>query len=270
MASDTYPAVRRSLENQRGRKQNIVFLHGFMGGCADWDQVTAAIDPAIRVHTLPIPQGCRDISECARLVGEHVAALVVAPLKQEHPQSVNALTLVGYSMGGRILLEALALGVIAPAQLVLVSASPGLDEADEREARAHRDAQLAAALLRNGIETFLRDWYGQSIFASLVEKMGMEEILKRRSGGEAETWADMLIFLSPGRTPSRWTTLGSNASRIWFIVGDLDRPYETAARRARSMGVRVETIADAGHAIALEQPQRLAQTLNRIMREAPV
>ena len=69
-------------------------------------------------------------------------------------------------MGGRVALQ-FALG--APDRLwalVLESASPGIDDADEREDRVRSDDALADEIEQNGIEAFVDRWQAIPLFAS--------------------------------------------------------------------------------------------------------
>ena len=80
--------------------------------------------------------------------------------------SLARMHVVGYSMGGRV---ALSLAVAHPdrvASLLLVGASPGLAEAEERAARIKADEALARQIEQDGLERFVDYWMALPLFAS--------------------------------------------------------------------------------------------------------
>src|SRR5207244_5173075 len=78
---------------------------------------------------------------------------------------------VGYSMGGRLCLR-LALDRPEVVQrLVLVSASPGIQDDGERAARRDADERLARQIERDGADVFLERWIAQPLFATLPRRI---------------------------------------------------------------------------------------------------
>src|SRR5690606_23536537 len=76
-------------------------------------------------------------------------------------------TYVGYSMGGRL---ALHLALARPdlvRRLVLIGATGGIDDEDDRAARRAADERLAAHLEQVGVATFVDEWLAQPLFAGL-------------------------------------------------------------------------------------------------------
>src|SRR5207244_754755 len=71
---------------------------------------------------------------------------------------------VGYSMGGRICLRLALDRPDLVEALVLVGASPGIADADAREARQRSDALLAADLDTGDTGEFLTRWLAQPLF----------------------------------------------------------------------------------------------------------
>ena len=67
--------------------------------------------------------------------------------------------LVAYSLGARIALQMLADRSLSPHKTVLISATAGIEEADERKARAANDNDLAMQLRRVGLRNFTDEWY---------------------------------------------------------------------------------------------------------------
>lgn len=76
--------------------------------------------------------------------------------------------LVAYSLGARITLQMLADGSLSPHKTVLISATAGLEETDERRARAASDDNLAMQLRRIGLRNFTDKWYQAEMWRDLV------------------------------------------------------------------------------------------------------
>lgn len=76
-------------------------------------------------------------------------------------------TYLGYSMGGRL---ALHLALSRPAlteRLVLIGATAGIEDEDERSARKAADEALAAHIEDIGVDAFLEEWLALPLFAGL-------------------------------------------------------------------------------------------------------
>ena len=168
---------------------------------------------------------------------------------------------VGYSQGGRLCLQLALDRPDVVHRLVLVSASPGLADAEERAARRKTDEQLAQDIERDGVDAFLERWLGQSLFATLTpEQAGIE---LRRTRNTADYLTYQLRVLGQGSQPSNWERLGELRMPVLLIVGELDTKFVDIARRMAEQipDVRVEVIPGAGHACHLEQPKRVGHLL---------
>ncbi len=166
-------------------------------------------------------------------------------------------TLCGYSMGGRL---ALALALRIPERvrrLVLVSASPGLADAEERAARRAADEALADRIEAIGVEAFAREWAAQPLFAGQSAEVAAAAHAERlrRSAGEL---AAQLRGLGTGAMPSLWVRLGELPMPVSAVVGERDPKFRAIADR---MGFPVEVVPRAGHALPLEAPAAVAAHL---------
>ncbi|HSC03660.1 MAG TPA: alpha/beta fold hydrolase, partial [Solirubrobacteraceae bacterium] len=107
--------------------RDVVFLHGFTHTGASWDPVVAALGESYRALA-PDIRGHGGATD-------RMPVSLGAVLQDLAGLAPERFTLVGYSMGGRIALHAaLAFGARIE-RLVLIGASPGLADPDERKAR---------------------------------------------------------------------------------------------------------------------------------------
>lgn len=88
-------------------------------------------------------------------------------------------TYIGYSMGGRVALHAALAHPDQVQRLVLVGATAGLDDPDEREARRTADERLADHIEVVGVQTFIDEWLENPLFEGLTD-----ETAQRRPAAE--------------------------------------------------------------------------------------
>jgi 2-succinyl-6-hydroxy-2,4-cyclohexadiene-1-carboxylate synthase len=238
-------------------------VHGFLGSPADWAEVLARLAPGIDCDCVPLAElGCGSVADAA----EHLAVRLART-----PCDV----LVGYSMGGRIALELAATRPELAPRLVLLGASPGLDDPDERARRAAEDDARAAEILRDGLDAFVERWYRLPIFAPFAAHASFSAARLRRAQGEAAFWSRCVSACSPARGTPRWSAIPALASRTVFVAGALDERYAAYAARAREMSsagahaLRVEIVAGAGHVLPLEAPGDCARIIEECLRGNP-
>jgi 2-succinyl-6-hydroxy-2,4-cyclohexadiene-1-carboxylate synthase len=247
----------------------ILFLHGFMGAGADWAGAISALDerfccvaPDLPGHggSVGLPPEDYTVEGATR---ELLALL--DELDIDHP------VLVGYSMGGRL---ALYLALRYPERcsgLILESASPGIGDAAERQARREADEEGARRLESGAFEGFLRDWYSQPLFASLARRVGfVEAMIGARSRNDPGELARSLRGMGTGNQPSLWEELAGLRVPALAVAGELDEKFIGISRRmaAASPNVRVAVVPGAGHNVRAEVPDAYLALLKRFL-DAP-
>lgn len=224
----------------------LLLVPGFTQTAASWrDVVTAlhALDPNVDARALDIPTG-RDFDATARALGD----------------AHGAGTWCGYSMGARLVLR---LALDAPQlveRLVLVSGTPGIDDAAERAQRVASDETLATRIERDGVDAFLTRWLAQPMFASVpADAPGLDE----RRALTADHLAEQLRRLGTGSMTPMWDRLGALRMPVLIVHGTRDHKFTDLAQRlaagipgARRIGI------ECGHAVPLERPRELAAVLH--------
>jgi 2-succinyl-6-hydroxy-2,4-cyclohexadiene-1-carboxylate synthase len=175
-------------------------------------------------------------------------------------------------MGARV---ALGFAVRHPervASLVLVGARAGIEDPDERDARRCADEDLAARLEANGVEAFVDEWMAQPLFASL-RRLGPDLLAaerRRRQHNDARELAASLRGLGPGTQPPLFASLPALQVPVLLVAGALDGRFVDLARdlARRLPQAEVCVIADAGHAVHLEQPEAFVRAARDFMRRA--
>jgi 2-succinyl-6-hydroxy-2,4-cyclohexadiene-1-carboxylate synthase len=175
---------------------------------------------------------------------------------------IQQCTLVGYSMGGRIALYFARYQTERVRRLVLESASPGLEAADDRAARRAVDADRAAAI-RDDLRGFLEDWYRMPLFASLQKHDLVETMVERRARNDPKALARVLDGLGTGTQPSLWDDLPDLDVPTLLLTGALDDKYVdlTAEMAFRNPSMHRVVVPNAGHNVHAERPQAFVSHL---------
>ncbi|HEX7168441.1 MAG TPA: alpha/beta fold hydrolase [Acidimicrobiales bacterium] len=168
---------------------------------------------------------------------------------------------VGYSLGGRLALHVAVYHPESVRRLVLIGATPGIEDAAERRAREKADHALATTIQRDGVDEFLTTWLANPLFASLpADAAGVEARLENTPSGLASS----LRLMGTGAQTPLWEFLPRLTMPALFIVGELDPKFsEIALRMAGEWGgpASVEVIPNAGHAVHLERPDAVADAI---------
>src|SRR6266545_3927592 len=209
-----------------GAGDRVVLVHGFTQTLSAMEPLAARLrdrHTVIRVD-LPGHGGSAapeaSFAEAAALLGE----------------AGGAAAYVGYSLGGRLCLRLALDRPDLVRSLVLIGASPGLDDPAVRAARRASDEALAAELERVGLERFLDRWLAQPLFASLrLHGAGAQEPL--------------------------WDRLASLRPPVLLVAGARDGKFAALAERMAAVIGRSATVAlvpGAGHAVHFERPDEVA------------
>lgn len=171
-------------------------------------------------------------------------------------------TLVGYSMGGRLALHLAAEQRDQVGRLILIGASPGIAEQDERAARRAADEQLASEIERLSIEQFARRWARTPVLAGLPPETA-ERAHADRLRNTPQGLARALIGLGTGALPSLWDRLGEIAMPVVLVVGEGDQKFrEIASRMAAGLpDAQIVVVPGVGHAVHLEAPEQVAEII---------
>lgn len=233
----------------------VVLLHGFTHTGASWDPVVTALGESYRAIA-PDIRGHGSASELAPVTLE----AVLDDVRAQAPS--DGFTLAGYSMGGRIALHA---ALAMPGQvrrLVLIGASPGIADPAERAERRRADERLAREIEASEIDAFARRWAGNPVLAGLPDAT-LARVHADRLRSTPAGLARALRGLGTGALPSLWERLGELALPVMLIVGERDEKFRG---RAEAMAQRIAdpaliVVPDAGHAVHLEAPARVAEII---------
>jgi 2-succinyl-6-hydroxy-2,4-cyclohexadiene-1-carboxylate synthase len=248
------------------RSPAVLFLHGFMGSSADWREMMAEIgDQTFRIAVdLPGHGASLDLPPDAYTIEGATCAVI----RTMDGLEVTRPVVAGYSMGGRLALYLALRYQERCVGLFLESASPGLESAKERAARRVANESKAERLESGDFEAFLRDWYGQPLFASLAqdEDLLYRTIEARRRNDPGEL-ARSLRGMGTGSQPSMWGELEHLSVPTLAVAGGLDEKYAGISSRMASINPRLKSavVPGAGHTVHAETPAAYTSLLWRFV-----
>lgn len=241
----------------RGQGVPLVLLHGFAGSAENWHGLMANLQADYRLIAIDIlGHGQTDVpTDIERYRMESLACDLAAILNKLDETRVS---LLGYSMGGRL---ALYFAVHYPqfvANLILESSSPGLKTQQERAGRYVKDWHLADNIQARGMAWFVQHWENIGIFKT-QKSLSTEKFETQRQQRLANNplgLANSLLGMGTGVQPSLWKELANLPMPVMLIAGQLDAKF---IRTNRAMAyciphVEVCFVADAGHNVHLEKP----------------
>lgn len=174
----------------------------------------------------------------------------------------GAATYIGYSMGGRVSLHAALAHPERVRALVLIGATAGIDDVDERLARRAADERLADHIEAVGVDTFIDEWLGTALFAGLTKQTALRDDRLRNTAGAL---AASLRATGTGTQEPLWERLGEIAVPVLVLAGEYDTKFRSTGERMAGLLTTptFEVIAGAGHSVHLEQPEATAAAVAR-------
>jgi 2-succinyl-6-hydroxy-2,4-cyclohexadiene-1-carboxylate synthase len=240
----------------------VVLVHGFTQTARSWRpmiaRLTASLGPGVAVLALDAPgHGARgdvraDLTSGAALLAEEG----------------GRATYVGYSMGGRFCLHLALQRPELVERLVLISTTPGIEDAAERAARRRADEELADRIERDGLDAFLAQWLAQPLFAGLGPSAADVE---SRRGNTAAGLASSLRLAGTGTQTPLWDRLGELSMPVLVLTGEHDDKFREIGRRMAGAipNASFVVVAGAGHAVHLELPAHTCEAIVSFWRAHP-
>ena len=181
--------------------------------------------------------------------------------------------LVGYSMGGRL---ALQFACRYPAEhlsgLVLIGATPGIADPDERGNRQELDALQADRIRELGVEGFYNEWQRLPIISTQqqIEPAIQTKMKANRLAQSIEGLANSMTHFGTGRMPDCWDALPNLSCPTLLMVGEEDAKYRGLANqmmeRLSEEHTEYAVISAAGHCAHLESMSESSRVLKQWLK----
>jgi 2-succinyl-6-hydroxy-2,4-cyclohexadiene-1-carboxylate synthase len=224
-------------------------LHGFLGKGKDWEPFRPSWEKASGVRLRAID-------------------LLDKPLEQQTPEvwgtrfarsiatTDPGAVLVGYSLGGRLALQALLARPDAFRGAVIVSAGLGVEGEVDRQMRRVRDDAWAAKFETESWDTVIDAWNRQPVFGGDAAAPPRNELDYDRNA-----LATALRYWSPAVQQPLASRLRELALPTFWIAGERDGKYAEEARRAADLagGARLWIASGTGHRVPWEAPEEFGR-----------
>jgi 2-succinyl-6-hydroxy-2,4-cyclohexadiene-1-carboxylate synthase len=241
---------------RQGTGPRVVLVHGFTQTGRSWAAIGADLARDHEVVLVDAPGHAGSAAVRADLTTG--GALLAA--------AGGRATYVGYSMGGRLALHVALDHPDRVDALVLLGATAGIEDEQERAARRRSDEVWASELERDGLDAFLQRWLAQPLFANLPSDPAD---LHDRRRNTVDGLASSLRLAGTGSQAPRWTDLPRLTMPVLVLAGERDERFVALGRRmAQEIGPNAEfaTVPGAGHAAYREQPDAFLAGLRAFLR----
>lgn len=255
---------------ETGSGTPVALLHGFTGSARAMACIAEGLSDTRRTLSIdlvghgrsaaPRDAAAYSMSAC---VDQLAAALDELNVRDAH--------WIGYSMGGRAVL---AFCVAHPARVksaLLVGASAGIRDPQQRADRMRADEALAERIERDGVAAFVDFWVSQSFLVDeqRLGARGVAEARKLRLENSARGLAASLRGMGSAAQPPLHGALARVGIPICLAVGEKDAKFRAlAAEMSQELpNARVEIVPGAGHAAHTDNPAAFLGLARRFLAE---
>ena len=234
----------------------IVAIHGFLGCSADWSALQAEIaklTPDVQFEAI-------DLFSQQQAAGLPVVSALEWAKKFNRSQKsrhVERNILLGYSLGGRLALQAAYDKPGLWDEVALVSAHPGSLSDEDRRRRRKSDQDWAEKFLTMPWGEVIRLWNGQPVFVGSAEPERAEKDFNR------ESLATALVKWSLAEqefVPDKITPL---KPKLHWFAGEKDGKFVDLFQNLKGLGFIEDLVIvkGASHRVIFDNPHDLARQL---------
>ncbi len=248
-----------------GKGEPLVILHGFTGSTHTFRFLKHYL-PDYQLIRIDLPGHGRTkatISSMEKCIDDVSIVCKKIGLTKFH--------LLGYSMGGRTALSFAKKYPIFVQSLILESATPGIENDEERKKRIKADEELATFILENPIEAFVDYWEDIPLFSSQkhLPTPLKKAIREERLAQSREGLALSLRTMGTGTMPSLWNHLSTILCPVCILVGESDKKFIQIGEKMISFIQNNEfhVIKNSGHAIHVEQSEIFGTIVNEFLKQ---
>lgn len=236
-------------------------LHGFLGQVSDFSNLQKEMKSLNSYAEWKIPDyvRTRELSPANPVKNWGLNFnRWVASTESQKPERV----LLGYSQGGRLALEAVKQDPAHWKALILLSANPGIPQA-EKPARLKSDQEWANRFLNENFAKTVQKWNSQSVFRGSVA-----EPVRQESDYNRHQLADALVNWSVAQQDDFRDFLMKIQIPVLYLVGENDTKYCQIGSelKRRNPALKFYQVPQAGHRVLFDQPKALAIRIDEFLK----
>jgi 2-succinyl-6-hydroxy-2,4-cyclohexadiene-1-carboxylate synthase len=230
----------------------VVLLHGFCGLPEDWSPVVAElrkINSSVQIQAPHLwREVCPSVYPDLNQAGTRLSQLV----------SGQDLTLVGYSLGGRLALHWPQDQWHRIKKMILISVHGGISSLVEKQQRLKNDESWAQKFLNLSWLQVQQEWNSQPVFTG--DKV---RVIRNEKDFLREELAGALRFWSLGRQKEVLLSLDTPSFSVSYLYGERDQKFSSYAEELQksSKPWAFLKITNAGHSVHLSHPERVAESI---------
>ena len=242
---------------QGNKNTPIIFIHGFMGCSKDFEPIMDILHTQNECIAIDLPGHGKNYAHLPkRCLFKHLTNVIKGYITN---LGTNKCHLVGYSMGGRLALQIASSYPNLIDKLVLISTNPGLVCKKEKQDRMQFDKHWANKLKTCSFDTFLTEWYSQTLFAPNKKS----HFIQTKKQILRYALEDYLIRFSVAKQASFWEyLLHQKNEHIHVVLGSNDIKYIDLYKPYKDK-LYIDEITNAYHSVHIEQPMYCAQAIQR-------
>lgn len=247
-------------------KVKVFCLHGFLGLPSDWDLIHSyfMVSPlasqlewrAVDYMKIPELGPQKGFSSWAKAFNEWVHSV--------SPTTTGPRVLAGYSLGGRLALQALKENPDLYQGAVFVSTNPGLQRDKDKQERTLKDQWWAERFRSTPWPELMREWNSQAVF-----KDSLSEPQRKESDHHREDLAQVLTAWSLAHQEDFRDLISQHREKILWVSGEKDLKFASIAMELKkfAQGLRTEILEKSSHRVLFDQPGELATKMSAFLQE---
>lgn len=236
-------------------KINLASLHGFLGTPSDWELVQSSfmVSPLARrfewwsvdYFKTPILSPQWPLAEWARHFNQ----------KMQLKFSEGPRVLIGYSLGGRLALQALRAQPDLYQAVICISTNPGLTKDKERAERRQNDLQWSQKFFKTPWPQLMQEWNAQPVFRDSQREPSREE-----ANYDRELLSKALTSWSLSQQEDFRSLICEQQQKILWLSGDKDIKFLSLAMELKRLcpALATETISHSSHRVLFDNPGELS------------
>ncbi len=245
-------------------KVNLICLHGFLGKSSDWDLIHSyfVVSPlGGRVELWPVDYMSQpELNSTNSFLSWAEAFNQKVLQKFSHGRRI----LIGYSLGGRLAMHALAARPEMYDAAIFLSTNPGIMREKEKQERWQADQQWAQKFAILPWPDLLREWNAQSVF-----KDGTLEPPREESSYDRALLSSALTEWSLAKQEDFRDCVAKNSDKILWLTGEKDIKFLSIAMelKKRAPGLNTQSVTKASHRLIFDNPSETAQRMIRFLQD---